>query len=93
MQPKTIKSKNNGCGTAPGDLVKSILTLNTQDDDKDLSMNNIGKLFIMNKSINIPVFHNDDTTAFNNFSDYDSFLYLTLYSFFLCFPKLQMLVS
>ena len=21
MQPKTIKSKNNGCGTAPGNLV------------------------------------------------------------------------
>ena len=23
MQPKTIKSKNNGCGTAPGNLVGS----------------------------------------------------------------------
>ena len=24
MQPKTIKSKNNDCGTAPGNLVLSI---------------------------------------------------------------------
>ena len=24
MQPKTIKSKDNGCGTAPGNLVNSI---------------------------------------------------------------------
>ena len=26
MQPKSIKSKNNGCGTAPGNLVNYILT-------------------------------------------------------------------
>jgi hypothetical protein len=25
MQPKTIKSKNNSCGTGPGNLVKFIL--------------------------------------------------------------------
>ena len=27
MQPKTIKSKNNGCGTASGNLVSYILTI------------------------------------------------------------------
>ena len=28
MQPKTIKSKNNGCGTAPGNLVISFIVAN-----------------------------------------------------------------
>ena len=27
MQPKTIKSQNNGCGTAPGNLVYNIMYL------------------------------------------------------------------
>ena len=26
MQPKTINSKNNGCGTAPGNLVSTLIT-------------------------------------------------------------------
>ena len=26
MQPKTIESKNNGCGTAPGNLVNRVIT-------------------------------------------------------------------
>ena len=26
MQPKTIKSKDNGCGTAPGNLVINIIS-------------------------------------------------------------------
>jgi hypothetical protein len=30
MQPKTIKSKNNGCGTAPGNLVISFIVSNVQ---------------------------------------------------------------
>ena len=28
MQPTTIKSKDNGCGTAPGNLVCDYLSLN-----------------------------------------------------------------
>ena len=27
IHPKTIKSKNNGCGTAPGNLVNNILSV------------------------------------------------------------------
>ena len=31
MQPKTINSKNNGCGTAPGNLVLNILSIDILD--------------------------------------------------------------
>ena len=32
MQPKTIKSKNNGCGTAPGNLVLFIILFNSSKE-------------------------------------------------------------
>jgi hypothetical protein len=34
MQPKTIKIKNNGCGTAPGNLVRPFVTSDCNIDVK-----------------------------------------------------------
>jgi hypothetical protein len=45
MQPKTIETKNNGCGTAPGNLVSSIyLITNIRFDDDLVFTKNIGNL-------------------------------------------------
>ena len=30
MQPKTIRSKNNGCGTAPGNLVTQFISISIE---------------------------------------------------------------
>ena len=48
MQPKIIKSKNNGCGTAPGNLVsKQYLKVFSEQDIGFLTTVMIAMVFIL----------------------------------------------